>query len=292
MENMIKVNRALASSLLPKRDEGGNKGTFGCLLCLCGSRDMPGAAGLAVSAALRCGTGLVAAASTDYVLDMIKNHMWEPLYLSMPETEEGRISALGAQKALEYKRATAILVGCGLGVSPDGQELIRTILNSSDLPMVIDADGLNCLCRDFPTVEKGKTVVITPHMGEMSRLTGRDIPYIKENAPEAAADFASRYGVTVALKGAVTYIASPEGEIYMLNRPNSGMAKGGSGDVLAGCIGSFLAQGATAAEAAVLGVTVHSTAGAACAEKMGRRGMLAGDIIEHIPQALLHLENL
>lgn len=292
MNEMIKVNRALASDMLPGRDEGGNKGTFGCLLCLCGSRDMPGAAGLAVSAGLRCGAGLVAAASTAYVLDNIKARMWEPLYLTLPESGEGFISAEGAKKVLDYKRATAILAGCGMGATRDGEELIRAIIDGSCLPMVIDADGLNCLCRDFPVIEKGKTVVITPHMGEMSRLTGKDIPYIKENAAEIAGDFSARYGVTVALKGAVTYIASPEGKTYMLNRPNSGMAKGGSGDVLAGCIGSFLAQGVPAAEAAVLGVTVHSVAGSLCAEKVGRRGMLSSDIVEYIPKALVHLENL
>lgn len=292
MEDLIKVNDKMASALLPERDEEGNKGTFGCLLCVCGSRDMTGAAGLALSASLRCGVGLAAAASTAYVLDKIKARLWEPVYLTLPETEEGHISALGTETVLGFKRATAILAGCGLGVSRDGEELIRSILSADERPMVIDADGLNCLCRDFPVIGGKKSVVITPHMGEMSRLTGRDISYIKEKGAEVARDFALCHGVTVVLKGAVTYIASSDGKVYVHDRPNSGLSKGGSGDVLAGCIGSFLAQGVSAPEAALLGVLVHGGAGAICAEKMGKRSMLAGDIIDYIPQVLVHLENL
>lgn len=291
MNESIKVNRQMTAMLLPKRDDHGNKGSFGCLLSICGSRDMPGAGCLSSMAALRCGIGLLALASVPEVLAAAKNAIWEAIYIPLEETPDGRISDSSKERILSFSRASAMLAGCGLGKGIEGKQLLHGLLSGSELPMVIDADGINCMADGFPDADKRKgDVIITPHVGEMSRLLKKDISLIKANPAECASFFACKKHITVVLKDSVTHIASPDGMVYEAGSPNSGMAKGGSGDVLAGCIGSFLAQGLSGIQAALLGVMVHSAAGLMAASKMGKYGMLPRDVIEMLPYAIKQLE--
>lgn len=291
MTDCVKVNRKTAAGFLPARDDAGNKGSFGTLLALCGSANMPGAAYLASMAAMRCGVGLLAVGSVPEVLGLAKSSLWEAVYLPLPSTADGRIAAAALDEILSYERATAVLIGCGMGRGDDGRRLAEGLLEKDDRPVIIDADGLNCLAPDFPDLRGRRApVIITPHMGEMSRLTGRNIEDIKQNRLETALDFSRTKGVITVLKDSVTHITAPDGPAYILDRPNSGLAKGGSGDVLAGCISSFTAQGIEPVRAAALGAVVHSRAGTLAAERMGKYGMMARDVIAALPQAIRELE--
>lgn len=290
MDKIIRINRSMASDMLPERDDGGNKGSFGCLVLLCGSRDMPGAACLSTSAAMRCGVGLAALASVPPVLAAAGPRLWEAVQLRLPETDGGFIAAGADDIVCGFKRGSAILAGCGAGTAQSVRGVISGLIEKSPLPMVIDADGLNCISHDVGQLSKrrGETV-LTPHIGEMSRLTGLDIAEIKIRRAECAVHLTEKTGCVVVLKDSVTHVACPDGRVFLLDHPNSGLAKGGSGDVLAGCIGSFLAQGMAAADAAVLGVYVHSGAGFRACERLGRYGMQPGDVIDEIPYVIKEL---
>ncbi|MBE6993354.1 MAG: NAD(P)H-hydrate dehydratase [Ruminococcaceae bacterium] len=288
----VRINRKLAFALLPRRDEDGNKGTFGCLLTLCGSRDMTGAAVMSGMAALRCGLGLLAVGAVAPVLQVTKPILWEAVNLPLPETADGRIAPEAAELAVKYTRADAVLAGCGMGRGAGGRALLTSLLEKDGRPMVLDADALNCLADDFPDLRgRAGGVIITPHMGEMSRLTGKTIDELRRDRMGSALAFAREKGVAVVLKDSVTSVAAPDGRCWQLDRPNSGLAKGGSGDVLAGCVGSFLAQGCTPEDAAVLGAAIHSVAGLRAAEQVGKYGMLPRDLLDAIPQVLKEAEN-
>ena len=191
----------------------------------------------------------------------------------------------------EYKRilfecvesASAMLIGCGMGVTDDTKQIVSMLIQNATKPMVIDADGLNCLVDNLDVLRLAVSpIIITPHPGEMAKLIHSDIPTIQAYRYDVAKDFAQEYRVTVVLKGANTIIATPEGNVYVNLTGNNGMAKGGSGDVLAGMMSSLLAQGLSTEKAAVYAVYYHGMAGDKCAEEMSKRSMLPSDIIKKI----------
>ena len=285
------VNHKLAVSLLPHRRDDGNKGSFGTLLSICGARDMPGAALLSGQAALRCGVGLLALAAPESVRRAAAITLPEAVQLPMSTGRDGLMTPEGFDRKITgFTRARAILFGCGIGRGPSVNSLLVQLLRKDNHPMVMDADGLFALGQVMPKGAFDRPVVLTPHMGEMARLTGQDIPYIKEHRIECACALAEARNAVVVLKDCITLIAAPDGRIWLLDAPNGGMAKGGSGDVLAGCIASFLAQGLAPEEAACLGVFIHSRAGALAARKYGKTAMLPRDILECIPAAIMELE--
>jgi len=286
---MIPVTAETAASFLPERSDFGDKHSFGKLLCVCGSLDMPGAAVMSCLSALRSGAGLVTLASVRPVIDAALMHITEATFLTLPGSDAPGEDALPQLLSL---RPTAVLLGCGIGTGEKTQRLVKSLISACASPLLLDADGLNCI-RSGPEVLKKASapVVITPHHGEMSRLTGLSRQEISGSPASVAADFAEKYGVTVVLKGPETHIASPEGSAFVLSRPNSGLSKGGSGDVLAGCIASLLAQGAPPAEAAVCGAWLHSEAAALAAEAFGKRSMLARDVIDMLPRAFMKAED-
>ena len=285
------VNKNLCRTLLPLRAETGNKGTFGTLLALCGSRDMPGAALLSGQAALRCGVGLLALAAPESVLRSAAMAMPEAVHLPMETDRDGLMTTEWFSKhVVGYSRANAVLFGCGLGRGSAANTLCTRLLRQDTRPLVIDADGLFALSQTMLHGTFDRPVILTPHIGEMARLTGLDISYIKEHRAQCACDLAQARRCVVVLKDYVTVIAAPDGRSWLLDRPNSGMAKGGSGDVLAGCIAALLAQGLPAADAAILGVYLHSRAGELAANRYGTHAMLPRDVIEHLPAAWLELE--
>ncbi len=293
MQFCEKVNHNLAISLLPHRDDAGNKGTFGALLAVCGSRDMPGAALLSGQAALRCGIGLLALAAPESVRRAAAIAMPEAVQLPMEEDAEGLMTtSLFTRSIAGFSRAKALLFGCGVGRGPSANALLTQLLQNDSRPLVIDADGLFALGQVMPHGAFDRPVILTPHMGEMARLTGQDISYIKENRVSCACNLAKARDCVVVLKDHNTLIAAPDGQTWLLDAPNSGMAKGGSGDVLAGCIASFLARGMAPAKAAVLGVYVHSRAGALAAARYGKTAMLPRDILAEIPSAVMELERI
>ncbi len=276
----------------PPRKEDANKGDYGKLLCFCGSTGMLGAAMMAAQAALRCGVGLLTAALPRSLYPAAAARLCEPVFCLLEETQEGDLSL--SNRALLRERASqasALLIGCGLGQRPGTEELVLDLLASSDRPMVLDADGINIAARH---ISIGKTVraplILTPHPGEMARLTGLSIPEIQANRVDVARRFAEEHNVTVVLKGHRTVIASP-GEAVLTNPTgNPGMATGGSGDVLAGMIASFLAQGMPARQAALCGVFLHGAAGDRAAQRLSQHAMLPTDLINELGALFFKLE--
>ena len=274
--------------MLKKRLNDGNKGTFGALNIISGSKYYRGAASLSVQAALRSGVGTVRLVSTERVISSVAAKLDECVYLPVNETENGTIEADDALRKLgETKPSQATLVGCGMTDCPETEKLVSALLRNYDGGLVIDADGLNAI-KDDPSVLKTtkRIPIITPHVGEMAKLTGKTVDEVKESKLRTAMDFAMEHNCIVVLKDATTVVCSPEERRFILDRKNSGMAKGGSGDVLAGIIASLLAQGYSEYNAAVLGTAIHSKAGELAAEELTEYAMLPSDVVKYISQAI------
>jgi NAD(P)H-hydrate epimerase len=281
-----------ARQLLPARPATGHKGTFGSVLVLAGSEGYTGAAALSSQAALRSGSGLVFLGIPRSLNDVMETKLTEVITRPLPETESRSMSAHALEGVREMLGETdALAIGPGLSRNADTQALVRSLAAEVAVPCVIDADGLNALSIDeIGRREGGAHLVLTPHPGEMSRLTGRSIEEILANREEIAREVAARSRATVVLKGAASVTADPEGELWINPTGNSGMASGGTGDVLTGAIASLLGQGLSATNAAVLGAYVHGAAGDLAAATLGGRGMIAGDVLDYLPLAFLEIE--
>ena len=288
---MIKYNISL-KELLPARQENSYKGTYGHALILCGSRNMPGACCIAANGALRSGVGLVTAAFPEGAYNAIAPKLTEALLLPLPQNSEGTFSFSAIHDLRFREKYTAILMGCGMGVNEDTRKLVNAITGDNFLKLVIDADALNCLAKNPDILKKTKAkIIVTPHIGEMSRLSKKTAQEILKDPVKAATEFAKEYNVTVVLKGSTTVVCSPDSEDVFVNTfDNSGLAKGGSGDLLAGIIVSLLSQGASPFAAAAAGVKIHSDCAKITAEEESERGMLASDIIERMPAYLRNYE--
>ena len=267
------------------RPDDAHKGDMGTLLSVCGSYGMAGACMLSGMAALRSGLGLLKCALPESIYPIAAGRILESVYLPLKENGEGRSSRDNLKFLLEQK-ADAVLIGCGLGVCDDTRELVKGFLTHCDKPMVLDADALNCIADD-PSVLKGAKapVIITPHPAEMGRLTGLTAREVNGNRRELARSFASGYNVVTVLKGAGTVTASPDGETAVNPTGNSGMATGGSGDVLAGICGALLSQGGKPFDCAAAAVFIHGLAGDLAARRLGKISMLPTDIISELPNA-------
>jgi len=277
--------------LLPPRRPDTHKGTYGHLFILAGSAGKTGAAVMAAQAALRSGAGLVTVGVPEGLNCIFEEKLTEAMTLPLPETPEKTLSFKGLGKILEgLTGKTALALGPGISTNPDTAKLVAALLPKVKIPILIDADGLNILSIDDEPLKKVKApVVLTPHPGEMGRLLGVLAREVQADRPAAALDLASQYGMPVVLKGARTLIAAPSGEFYINPTGNPGMATAGTGDVLTGIIGSFMAQGLPVMDAARLGVYLHGLAGDMASAEIGQAGLIAGDIIEHIPNGLTSL---
>lgn len=288
---MKETDRLLFNKAVFNRPDDSNKGTLGSLLCICGSYGMAGAAIMAGKAALRCGIGLLKIAVPKSIYPVCATNILESVYYPLEETSNGVISSKNTDFLLEMcEKSSAVLIGCGLSVCDDTKNLVQSVITNCEKPLVIDADALNCICNKPEFLKNLKApAIITPHPGEMARLLHSTPKAVNSNRENTAIDFAKKFGVVTVLKGAGTIIASPDGEVYINHTGNSGMATGGSGDVLSGIIGSLLAQGAAPINAAAAGVFLHGTIGDLAAEKLGKISMLPTDMIDMIPTAYLKL---
>lgn len=276
-------------SAIKKRPGDAHKGTFGKLLMLCGSASFRGAASLATGGALRSGAGLVTLASVEPVIQAVAARYAEPVYLSLPASEEGMLSRMAIPEILDHlEKASACLIGCGLGRSEDTQALVWSVIRSAKCPLLIDADGINLVAENIDILLEAQCpVVITPHMGEFARLTGMTVQEIRENRLEIAADFSKRYGVILVLKDSTTLIASPSGNLYFNTTGNPGLSRGGSGDTLAGIISGLLAQSINPVGCGVCGVYLHGLAADRCAARLSQYGMLPSDLLTDLCQIFL-----
>ena len=288
---MKETDRLLFNKAVFNRPDDSNKGTLGSLLCICGSYGMAGAAIMAGKAALRCGIGLLKIAVPKSIYPVCATNILESVYYPLEETSNGVISSKNTDFLLEMcEKSSAVVIGCGLSVCDDTKNLVQSVITNCEKPLVIDADALNCICNKPEILKNLKApAIITPHPGEMARLLHSTPKTVNSSRENTAINFAKKFGVVTVLKGAGTIIASPDGEVYINHTGNSGMATGGSGDILSGIIGSLLAQGASPINAAAAGVFLHGTIGDLAAEKLGKISMLPTDMIDMIPTAYLKL---
>lgn len=276
-----RIERNYLASFPPKRERDSHKGTFGTVLVIAGSSSMRGAAAFAALGALRSGAGLVRIASVEKCIDSVASIVPEATYIGLECDDYGYMlydtSVSPILDAMES--ADAIVIGCGMGVTHDTAALTKLVVENAKCPVIIDADGINCIASDIDILlGKKSDIVITPHIGEMARLFNCDNSVVSANRIAAAEKYAEKYGITVVLKGAGTLIAN--GRVTAANHTgNPGMSVGGSGDVLAGVIASIAAQGSSAFDSACAGVYIHGLAGDAAAEKLGMEAMLPRDII-------------
>jgi len=277
---------------LPSRPPGANKGTFGRILVVAGSINYLGAAYLACEGAMRVGAGLVTLATPKSLQPILASKLTEPTYLPLPEVEPGLLHPEAAEVMREWlPNYDVLLLGPGLGQSPGARALVERLL-PAPLPTLIDADGLNLLSQCPRFWEKlGEKVILTPHPGEMARLTGLAIPEIQRTRPEVALKQAANWRAVVVLKGAHSVVASPEGWTKISPFANAGLASAGTGDVLSGVIGGLLAQGLSPFEAACCGVYLHGLAGELVREELGDAGMVASDLLPRLPRAIKRLKS-
>lgn len=278
--------------LFPSRPPDAHKGSYGHLLIVAGSQGKTGAAALAAMAALRSGVGLatvVAPASQQPIIAALgMEFMTEPL----PETAAQSLSLKVKDRIVELARkADAVAVGPGLSLDPETQALVRELVRDLECPLVVDADGLSALVDHLEIVGQARFPrCLTPHPGEMARMLQASVAQVQSDRIETARAFSSRFGAFLALKGAGSVIGEPGGRVFINPTGNPGMATGGSGDVLTGMAGAFLARGFMPLQALQAAVYLHGLAGDLARDEKGEEGLIAGDILEAIPAAILKLQ--
>jgi NAD(P)H-hydrate epimerase len=268
------------------RDESSNKGDFGKVLVIGGSRGKSGAAAMAGQAALRSGAGLVTVATAAGALPTIAGTMPELMTESLAETADGTIAQQDLSAILKGK--TVLAIGPGLTTQSETSAFVRATVRNATIPVVLDADGLNAFAGHADELRgDGQGIILTPHPGEMSRLINRDITDVLENRLEIAKEFALDHKVYVVLKGFRTIIATPDGSIYINPTGNPGMATGGTGDILTGMIAGMIAQEQLGdfVERLCLAVYLHGFAGDLAAEELGEESLVARDILRFLPNA-------
>lgn len=283
------------SALLPERSPASHKGTFGTAFVIAGSTSYTGAALLAGEAAYRAGAGLVTMAVPALLHGVLAGHIPEAVWVTLPH-ENGFLSSHAAEIVLEnLGRATAVLVGPGIGRHSSTRLFIEKLLPSIPVSLVVDADGLWHLGASILSLEKGFAIrspaVLTPHPGEMSVLTGLSREEIQENREAIAEQYARIWGHVVVLKGAFTVIAAPDGRRTTIPVATPALARAGTGDVLAGLIAGLCAQGVDSFDAAVAGAFIHAQSGLVAAEALGTTAsVLARDVLKAIPNVLANLK--
>ncbi len=280
---LLEIDRRILKRWLPKREKNTHKGNYGKILLLCGSVGYTGAAELAAKAAARSGAGLIYLGVPQSIYPIMAQKLTEPIVFPLPD-KDGMLSQQACGEILTRLSACdACLIGCGLGKSEGTFQVVKTVLANASCPVVLDADGINVLQGHIDVLCSASCrVVLTPHDGEFLRLGGN----LCDNRLEAVKKLRAQTGATVLLKGHRTLICGSEG--CFINRcGNPGMARGGSGDVLAGIIVALLGQGLSPCRAAALGAYLHGKAGDFCADWYGEYSMLPTDMIDALHTILM-----
>ena len=292
--------------LLPSRPTDAHKGSFGKTMVVAGSQNYIGAAYLAGSAATRTGSGLVTIALPASIQTSVAGRAIEPTYLPLAESSPGVVSPFAATAVVsEFPGYSSMLLGCGMGQAANMQRFIAAVLSPYETkyprqfmdamgitadalpPMVIDADGLNTLARMPRWWERfPQRAILTPHPGEMARLTGTGTAQVQSDRIGIAVESAVLWNKIVVLKGAHTVVAFPDGAAMLSPFANAGLATAGTGDVLAGSIAGLMSQGVSSEDAAVLGVYLHGLAGERVRDRLGDTGMVASDLLPELPLAI------
>ena len=290
--NVTVMTRGWARTVLPRRPANSHKGTFGRTMMVVGSRNFPGAAWLAATAATRTGAGLVTIAIAQSLIPVLAASLIEPTFLPLPESEPGLPAPQATETVLDsLHNYNALLIGCGLGQAAQTRSMVTEILFSNhSLPAtVVDADGLNALSGidDWP-LRWQEYGILTPHAGEMSRLGGASTGATRLDLSRQCT---ARWNKTIVFKGAHSVVAHPDGAAMLSPYANPGLATAGTGDVLAGIIAGLVSQGLPPDQAAALGVYLHGAAGDVVRAALGDTGMIASDLLPVIPRVIAGLRN-
>lgn len=277
---LLLVEESDARGVLPVRRQDSHKGTYGHVLVVAGSRGKSGAAAMVARSALRSGAGLVTVATRGDVLDVVLGYA--PEVMGIPLDASGPLGPADLEAVVAAaEKKDALVIGPGIPRGPETTAFLGELLARIDCPAVLDADALNAVSEDLSVLRRAKApLLLTPHPGEMSRLSGKSTKEVQAHRVMLAREFAMAHGVTLVLKGARTLIAHSDGSVYVNPTGNPGMATGGSGDVLSGVCGALLAQGLRLPEAAWTAVYAHGLAGDLAARKRGMMGLVATDIIK------------
>lgn len=286
------IDKEFVSSIIPERKKDSHKGNYGKLGIIGGSRGMTGAVALATIASLRSGSGLVYSIVPASLSTIIETLVVESITIPIDCENKGNFIQAGADEILEAtSNLDCLVLGPGMGKDTERISLVKEILSISHKPIVLDADGINCIAEERETLtSRTYETIITPHPRELSRLLDINTEEIQLNRIKYCKQTAKIFKAITVLKGANTIIASPEGQVYINTTGNPGMATAGSGDVLSGIIGSFIGQGIRPLNAAIAGVFIHGLAGDMAAMEKGEYGLIAGDIVNKIPSAIKYIK--
>ncbi len=284
-----------ASKLLPKREPFSHKGSFGRALLICGSKNMVGCCVLATEGALRSGAGLVTLAFPDCLYTALTSRLTENLFLPLPTDKTGTISSDCINEIITAcNESDVVMLGCGMGTSKGVKSLVKAIVTECEKPLILDADALNCLSEfNDALLDKKTEILLTPHPGEMSRLCGLNISDIEANREEIVIDFCKTYKVNVLLKGHHTLICDSKAEnLYVNKTGNTGLSKGGAGDLLSGIIAGLThSMNGNIFDSAVLGAFVHGMSADLLKKDFSEYSILPSDCAKVLGKVYSLLEN-
>ncbi|MBE6825101.1 MAG: NAD(P)H-hydrate dehydratase [Ruminococcaceae bacterium] len=289
---MTTITADFVSSCLPKRPHDAHKGTMGTMLNISGSYAMAGACILSSMSALKSGVGLLKVALPHSIYQIVASSVFEAVFVPVSESEKGTVDVNSLDFLLDIsKSAQSILLGCGLKFCEETIDFTKKFVTACTTPLLVDADGINALSQNINVLkDTSAPVVLTPHIKEMSRLCKKSVEYIISHKSEVAENFAKEYQCVVVLKGKDTIVT--DGDNTFVNPTgNSGMAKGGSGDVLSGIIASLMAQGVPPLESACASVYIHGLAGDMASKKLSKTSMLPRDIVGFLPDVFKSIES-
>jgi NAD(P)H-hydrate epimerase len=285
--NVTIISPSLIKKILPKRDAHIHKGDCGRLFVLAGSKGLTGAAIMASKSALRCGAGLITLGCPESLNNIFECSLTE--VMTLPLDDDSGVLNCNDINIITARAAASdcTLSGPGLTCSDCTKQITEQLVQSCTKPLVLDADSINALSKNINILNNRKCdIILTPHIGEFSRLTGLDSKQILASPAVYAKEFATKHRLTLVLKSHRTVVATPDGRVYTNILGNPGMATGGTGDVLAGSIAAFAAQGMSCENAALSGVYIHSLAADMAAEEFGEYGLTPEDIINTLPYAI------
>jgi len=279
---------SVPKGLLRPRAPETQKGDVGHVFVVAGSVGLSGAAALCSVGALRTGAGLVTLGIPERLHDLMASKLTEVMTKPLPETKAGSLSLQALPEILTFtERVDVIALGPGLSQQAQTKQLVQQVLPKLAKPCVLDADGLNAIAEDLQVLKRRvHPLVLTPHPGEMARLITLSAQDVQRDRERIAKEFAKRYGLVVVLKGHKTAVANVDGQLYVNETGNPGMASGGFGDVLTGMIAALAGQGLAVFDAARLGVYLHGLAGDLAADEVGPVGLIASDLLDRIPAAI------
>ena len=275
------ITKKFVKCCFPKRNKNSNKGQNGHLLNICGSYLMPGAAVICAKAALKTGVGLLKCVFPRSVYPVMTSHLVQPVFSPVSENEEKTLS-IGSLNRIteELEWADCVAIGCGLGKNDDTQVIVNQVIRSSEVPVVLDADGINSILLNIDVLKNAHApLVLTPHPGEMARLIGASVAQVESDRIRIAKQFAAENSCVLVLKGANTVVTDGN-SVFVNVTGNPGMAMGGTGDMLTGMIGSFIAQGMDCYSAAKCAVYIHGLCGDITAQEISTRGMTIEDMLD------------